>query len=375
MKNKLGIVGGGQLGRMLTFEAKKLGFYVAVLDPTPKSPAGQVADEQIVAGFKDEKAIKKLAKQSDFLTFEIELAGADILEEISEQGVMVNPSARSLNIIKDKLVQKQFLRKHHIPSADFAEVSYKGDLLEIAEDYGFPLVLKARFDAYDGRGNVLIKTKKDIDYGLQKLIGRKLYVEKFVPFKKELAVMVARNTKGQIEVYPVVETVHENNICHTVFAPARVNSYTAKKAEKLAKDVMTHLKGAGVFGIEMFLTRDNRVLINEIAPRVHNSGHYSLEACVTNQFEQHIRAVTGLPLGNTDLIVPAAVMINVLGQRTGAVEVYGMEKALAIPGVSVHIYGKKDTKIERKMGHITAIGKSIDMAWKKARSARRYISI
>lgn len=363
------------MGRMLTFEAKKMGFHVVVLDPTPQSPAGQVADEQIVADFKDEKAIRRLAKISDFLTFEIELANAEILDELSEQGVVVNPSARTLTIIKDKLSQKQFLSKNGIPTADFVKVESKADVLQAARDFGFPLVLKARFDGYDGRGNALVKNKNEIDYALQKLKGRSLYAEKYVQFKKELAVMVARNIKGQIEVYPVVETVHENNICHTVFAPARVNGYVSKKAENLAKEVMTVLKGAGVFGIEMFLGKDNRVVVNEIAPRVHNSGHYSVEACMTDQFEQHIRAVTGLPLGKTDLLSKGAVMINILGARTGESEVQGLEKALAIPGVSVHIYGKKETKIERKMGHLTAIGTSIEMAWKKARQARRYISV
>lgn len=375
MKNKLGIVGGGQLGRMLAIEAKKLGFYVSVLDPTPKSPAGQVADEQIVADFKSETAIRKLAKQSDYLTFEIELANADILDELADEGVLVNPSARTLTVIKDKLAQKNFLKKHHLPTAEFIEVDTEADIHSAIREFGLPLLLKARFDGYDGRGNFVIRSKKDIAFGLEKLAGRKLYVEKFVQFKKELAVMVARNTKSQIETFPVVETIHENNICHTVFAPARVNSYLAKKAEDMGKDVISVLKGAGVFGVEMFLTSSNKLLINEIAPRVHNSGHYSLEATMTNQFEQHIRAITGLPLGKTDLLVKAAVMINILGNRTGEAEVQGLQHALAIPGVSVHIYGKIETKIERKMGHLTAIGTSLDMAWKKARQARRYISI
>lgn len=228
---------------------------------------------------------------------------------------------------------------------------------------------------YDGKGNAVIKNKTQIDYAMKKLQGKPLYVEGYVPFVKELAVMVARNTKGEIVAHPVVETVHKNNICHTVFAPARVSKNIAKKAEKLGMEVMKVLKGAGIFGIEMFLTKDGKVLVNEIAPRVHNSGHYSMDANITNQFQQHIRAVTGMPLGRTGLVHPAVVMINILGSRTGSAEVKGLEKALAIPGVYVHIYGKADTKIERKMGHINAVGKSINDAWKKARSARKYISI
>lgn len=375
MKQRIGIVGGGQLGRMLTFEAKKMGFIIRVIDPTPNSPAGQVADEQIVASYKDESAIRKLAENVDYLTFELELANADILDELSKKAVKVNPSARTLNIIKDKLKQKQFLQKGGIRVADFLEVSAKDDILKAAKQFGYPIMLKARFDAYDGRGNALIGNEKEIDDALEKLKDRKLYVEKFVPFLKELAVMVARSTTGEIKAYPVVETMHKNNICHTVFAPAAINPAAVKKARGLAIEVMQHLKGAGVFGIEMFLAKDGKVLVNEIAPRVHNAGHYTIEACVTSQFEQHIRAITGMPLGSTAMKTPAAVMVNILGDRQGDVAVFGLDKALAIPNVSVHVYGKVETREERKMGHITAIDQTIEKAHKKAKQARKYISI
>ncbi len=374
MNKKIGIVGGGQLGRMLTFAAKKLGFSVIILDPTPDSPAGQVADRQIVGSFKDEEKIKELAKEVDYLTFEIELANADVLNEISKK-IPVNPSAKTLNIIKDKLKQKTFLQSNGIPTADFAKVLDKGDVLRLVKMFGFPLLLKARFDAYDGRGNFLIKKEEDIDWGLEKLGGRKLYVEKFVPFVKEIAVMVGRSTIGEVMVYPVVETTHKNNICHTVVVPADVSEEVGNKAKVLAASVMEHLQGAGVFGIEMFLTKDGKVLINEIAPRVHNSGHYTIEACVTSQFEQHIRAITGMELGSTDLIVPAAAMVNILGEREGPSKPEGVVKASAMKGVEVHIYGKSETKIERKMGHITAVGKSAKEALKKALLARKYITI
>lgn len=374
MKNRIGIVGGGQLGRMLTYEAKKLGYYVTILDPTPKSPAGQVADKQIIADVKDETAIRKLAGISDFLTFEIELANAKILDVLASDGLLIQPSAKTLEIIKDKLLQKKFLKKFSLPIAQFQEVQSKSDIIQAARLFGYPLLLKARFDAYDGRGNVVIKNECDIDSALEKLSNRLLYIEKYVPFKKELAVMVARNIKGEIVSYPVVETVQKNNICHTVFSPARIQKRVAKKAQKIAEAVVRQLKGAGVFGIEMFLV-ENEIVINEIAPRVHNSGHYSIEACVTSQFEQHIRAITGLPLGKTTMIVPAAVMVNILGDRQGKSSVQGLEKALSIPGVSVHIYGKKETRPERKMGHITAIDKTLIGAYKKAQKARKYISI
>lgn len=375
MKNRIGIVGGGQLGRMLTFEAKRLGFIVNILDPTPGSPAGQVADRQIVADFKDQNAIKELAKISDYLTFEIELANSKILDLLETQGIKVNPSAKTLDIIKDKLRQKLYLRKANIPVAEFVEVKSKTDIIQAADKFGYPILLKARFDSYDGRGNFLIKNKSNIELGIDKLKGRQLYVEKYVSLIKELAIMVARSTNGEIVAYPVVETVHKNNICQIVFAPAQVEESVQVKAGKIGTDVMKHLNGAGVFGIEMFYSKNGNVLVNEIAPRVHNSGHFSIEACITNQFEQQIRAITGLPLGSTEMIVPVAVMVNILGERTGSSLLTGLEKALSIPNVFVHVYGKYETKIERKMGHITAIDKNVGMAYKKAIKARRLISI
>lgn len=374
-KNRIGIVGGGQLGKMLTLAAKKMGFYVSVIDPTPQSPAGQVADFQIVAGYNDEKAIRKLAKMSDFLTFEIELANSKVLDELSKKGLQINPNAKTLTIIKDKLLQKKFLKQHGFPIADFTVVESEEDIKKAAKKFGFPILLKARFDAYDGRGNYLVRNERDIESGLGKLKRRKLYVEKFVPFVKELAVMVARGINGETKAYPVVETIHKNNICHIVFAPAQVKPEISKKAQNLGIKLMKYLKGAGVFGIEMFLEKKGKVLINEIAPRVHNSGHYSIEACATSQFEQHIRAITVLPLGDTKMLVPVSVMINILGQRNAPAKVLGLEKALKIPNVSVHIYGKLETKLERKMGHITAIGKNHKEALRKVTLARRYISI
>ncbi len=375
MKNRIGIVGGGQLGRMLAFEAKKMGFMVTVTDPTSASPAGQVADEQIIAPYNDETAIRQLAEKSDFLTFEVELANAKVLDELTKKGIQVNPSAKTLEIIKDKLKQKEFLKNVKIPIADFIAIESREDILKAARKFDYPLLLKARFDAYDGRGNVLIKGEKDIEKGLEKLSGRKLYIEKFVPFIKELAIMIARNTKGEIVSYPVVETIHKNNICHMVLAPAPVDKKVQKKVQLLAKKVMQKLKGAGVFGIEMFLDRKNRIYINEIAPRVHNSGHYTIEACITSQFEQHIRAITGMPLGKTTMVTPAAVMINILGQRQGKSEIVGLDDALNIPNVSIHVYGKMDTKLERKMGHITVIDYDLKSAYKKALRARKLISI
>jgi phosphoribosylaminoimidazole carboxylase PurK protein len=375
MKKRIGIVGGGQLGRLIAIDAKRLGFTVNIIDPTPNSPAGQIADHQIVAEYNDEKAIRQLAKISDFLTFEIELANAKILDELSEEGLQINPSAKTLTIIKDKLSQKEFLRNAKIPVADFVEVNSKEEIKKIAKKFGYPLLLKARFDAYDGRGNALIKNEKQIDNGLEKLKGRKLYVEKFVPFTKELAIMVGRNANNEIISYPVVETIHKNNICHIVIVPAPIDKKIQLKAQRLAEKVMKQLQGAGMFGIEMFLTKDEKILINEIAPRVHNSGHYTSEANETSQFEQHARAITGMPFGSTKLTVPSAVMINILGERDGDAKPMGVEVAEKISGVKVHIYGKLQTRVERKMGHITVIGKTLSETLRKAKKARKLISI
>jgi 5-(carboxyamino)imidazole ribonucleotide synthase len=375
MKNRIGIVGGGQLGRMMAFDAKKLGFTVTVIDPTPNSPTGQVVDRQIVADFYDKKAIRELGKISDFLTSEIEFSDSKILDELSQKGVQIHPSAKTFGTINDKLEQKKFLRKAGLPVADFIEVETKDDIQNAAKNFGYPLLLKARFDAYDGRGNALIKNKSQIDIGLNKLRRKKLYVEKFVSFTKELAAVVARSTKGEIVSYPVVETIHKNNICHIVIAPAPVDKKVTNKAKRLAIKTMQHLKGAGVFGIEMFLTKNGKVLINEIAPRVHNSGHFTIEGCRTSQFEQHIRAVTGLPLGSIEMTAPSAVMINILGERQSPAQVKGLEKILKMPNVFVHIYGKAETKNERKMGHITVLGKTVKEAYNKAIKARKLLMI
>ncbi len=375
MKNRIGIVGGGQLGKMMALPAKSMGFTVTVTDPTPGSPAGQCVDREILGGYSDEKATRELAKVSDFITVEIEHINTDTLADLAKKGMPVNPSPKTIEIIKNKFAQKEFLTKAGIPVAPYIGVENKADILAAAKKFGYPFLLKARFDAYDGRGNALIKTTKDIDKALDKFGDRKLYVEQYVPFEKELAIMIARGGKGEIVPYPVVETIHKNNILHLCIAPARVDKKIADKAKNFAIKTMEHLHGAGVFGIEMFLTKDHKVLINEIAPRVHNSGHYTTEACATSQFEQHIRAITGLPLGKPDMVVPAAVMVNILGERLGPVDVQGMDKVLAIPGAYVHIYGKKETKPERKMGHITVIGDKIEDVIKKAEKARKLLSI
>lgn len=375
MKKRIGIIGGGQLGKMLTEAAHKLGFTVIILDPTPNSPAGQVADKQIVGSFKDKNKILELAKISDFITFEIEGVNVEALEKLVAHGISVHPSPKVLKIIKDKFEQKVFLRKHNIPIANFSLIKDKEDCEKQGEIFGYPYLLKARFDAYDGRGNFLVNKKSEISEALKKLSGSSLYAEKFVPFKKELAIISARDTFNNIESFEVVETVHKNNICHVVRSPAPVSNQIKLKAQNLAKQVLEALEGIGVFAVEMFLTRDGKILVNEIAPRVHNSGHHTIEAYTASQFEQHIRAITGLPLAKPIARAKASVMVNILGNRNSKAQYQGEEKAKLIRDVNIHIYGKIETKKERKMGHITALGKTIKDAEKRALKAHGYISI
>lgn len=370
----IGIVGGGQLGRMLTQAALPLGFRVAVVDPGKDCPAAQVGAGQIVGGLYDQEALKELAAQADFITVEIEHLDAGLLQELADSGKPVHPAPKTVRLIQDKYAQKVFLRKAGIPVADFVEVTDAESAARALNEFGGKMLLKSRHGAYDGRGNAVVARAEDIGPAMEAL-GDKLYAEKFVPFRKELAVMVARDQKGRVVSYPVTETVHERNICVQTFTPADVEPAAAKRAEEVALSVAENVEGAGVFGIEMFLTGDGQILVNEIAPRVHNSGHYTIEACETSQFEQHVRAVTGMELGPTQLKVPAAVMVNILGERDGPTDVKGLEEAQKIPGVSVHLYGKSPTKVDRKMGHITAVAGTLEEARKNAERARQLIDV
>ncbi len=376
MKQKtIGIVGGGQLGRMLTDSAHRLGFKVIVLDPNSPSPAGQVANGQIIGGFKDRKKILELAKISDFLTFEIESADNKTLAEIAKKGKPVNPSPKILKIIKDKFEQKVFLREHDIPVADFALIENESDALKQGDIFGYPFLLKARFDAYDGRGNFVVCKKGDIKKAFIKLSKSPLYAEKFIPFEKELAVVSARDKFNTIFSFDVVETIHQNNICHIVRSPANIKPQIKLKAKKVAKKVLEALGGVGVFAIEMFLDKKENVIVNEIAPRVHNSGHHTIEAYSASQFEQQIRAVTGMHLAKSKTRSKASVMMNILGKRNGAPKYRGGENAKKISGVNIHIYGKMETRKERKMGHITVTANTLKEAEKRAKKAHKHISI
>lgn len=371
----IGIVGGGQLGRMLTLAALPLGFRVVVIDPGTNSPAAQVGAEEITANLYDTAALEELAQRTDHITVEIEHLDADALEALAAQGYEINPAPKTIKLIQDKYQQKEFLHKANVPVAPFAALTDVASAKKALKKFGGKMLIKTRHGAYDGRGNMVVSSDNDINKAFELFSDKKLYAEGFVPFEKELAVMVARSKKGDVALYPIVQTVHERNICLEVMAPAPVNDVVRAKAESVALRVANLLEGAGTFGIEMFLTSDGDVLVNEIAPRVHNSGHYTTEACRTSQFEQHVRAIAGLPLGDTSMVVPAASMVNILGEHNHPTEVIGLDEVLDIPHVSVHLYGKSPTKVDRKMGHITATGDDVAVAKKRARSARKKLSI
>jgi 5-(carboxyamino)imidazole ribonucleotide synthase len=352
MKKRLGVIGGGQLGMMITEAAKNLSEHISeiiVLDPTENCPAAQAGAKQIVGDFKDELAILKLAEQSDIITYEIESGNTDVLSKLKAE---IEPSPSTLSIIQDKLSQKTFLSENELPISQFYEITYLDNLREKINELGLPVLLKSRRDAYDGRGNFKITSPDEVEKAYQYFDGKSLMVEKFVNFKMEVSVIAARNTKGDIATYPLVENIHENNILKMTIAPARVSDNVIKDAGKIAKKTMEVLKGAGVFGIEMFIDQDDKILINEIAPRVHNSGHHTLQSCKTSQFEQHLRAILGLELGSTDL-VHKTVMCNILGPDgfEGKYKPVQLEK----DGVYLKMYRKDVSKPQRKLGHFNVV--------------------
>jgi len=352
VKKRLGIIGGGQLGMMITEAAQNLNDEISeitVLDPTENCPAAQAGAKQIIGDFKDKDAIVKLAEQSDIITYEIESGNTDVLSKLKAE---IEPSPSTLSIIQDKLSQKKFLSKNGLPVSQFYEIVSIDDLHEKINELGLPVLLKARRDAYDGRGNFKITSPDEVEKAYRHFEGKSLMVEKFVNFKMEVSVIAIRNTKGEIATYPMVENIHEDNILKITIAPARVSDDVIRNAGEIAKKTMQVLNGAGVFGIEMFIDQNNKILINEIAPRVHNSGHHTLQSCKTSQFEQHLRAILGLDLGSTDL-VHNTVMYNILGPDgfEGKYKPVQLEK----DGVYLKMYGKDVSKPQRKLGHFNVV--------------------
>ena len=378
LDKKIGIIGGGQLGKMMIQEAKKMGYYVTVLDPTEKCPCHSICDEHIIANFDDREAIRLLSSKSDVVTYEFEHIDYKELTLLEQEGKKIYPTATSLKIIQNKLTQKQTLQKGQIPVADFIETKNIDEIYNAGEVFGYPFILKTCTGGYDGKGNAFVKDNDSVISAFEALGSGKiqLMAEKLVDFKMEISVLACRGLTGETKVYPVGDNIHLNNILHKTIVPASISDTATKNAMSLAEKVMEVFDGIGMFCVEMFITDDEQVLINEVAPRPHNSGHYSIEGCVTSQFENHIRAITGLPLGDTDLIRPT-VMMNLLGEegKKGNAIVLGAEDALKIDGVKLHLYGKTMTSPRRKMGHLTVTNKDINTAIKNAEDAFSKIKI
>ncbi|HEX9652849.1 MAG TPA: 5-(carboxyamino)imidazole ribonucleotide synthase [bacterium] len=370
--SRIGIIGGGQLARMLTLKAKQMGFYVAVLDPTPNSPAGQIADHELVGHFYDADKLHELAASCDVTTYDIEHIDTDALKQLHRAGRRLIPSPHLLDIIQDKLTQKSVLKRHGLPVPRFESMVAPDP--HAFETFGYPLVQKARRGGYDGRGVAVLRSA--VDFGLALQVDS--LIEECVDLDKELAVMVARSQDGEVQSYPVTEMLfnQDGNILDYLLAPAQISEKLSEAAQSLAIQSVEALQGVGVFGVELFLSKSGELFVNEIAPRPHNSGHYTIEACVTSQFEQHLRAITGLPLGSTGLLRPA-VMINLLGEPgfSGPPLIDGLPSALAIPGVSFHLYGKAETRPLRKMGHVTIVDDSLDAALSKAHRIKDIVKI
>lgn len=370
----VGVIGGGQLGLMTAEAAHALGFAgVTVLDPTPQAPASAVA-QQIIGSLKDPAALRQLAEQANILTYEIEHIDVAALHALEAEGTHLQPAPALLAVIQNKYEQKEFLSSHGIPVAPYMSIATSADIERAAERWGYPLVLKAKKDAYDGRGNARVNSAADVPAALAKLGDRELYVEQCLPLQKELGLMLARNARGESVAYPVVEMIHERDICQEVLAPAAVSSVLQEEAREMAHKAIDALRGIGIFGIELFLDTAGKLWLNEIAPRPHNLGHYTIEACETSQFEQLLRAVCNLSLGSAQMRYPAAVMINILGTRNGPAEPQ-LPAEYDHEHVFIHLYGKRETRIDRKMGHITVVGEDLNVVYQQAKAIRAALSI
>lgn len=367
--SNIGIVGGGQLGRMLAFEAKRMGYNVIVLDPTENCPAAQVCDEQIKASFSDITALRELAIKTDVITYEYEHIDVEMLSLVEKDGYKVYPSSNTLKMIQNKYIQKTILNDAGIKVPNFYSVNSVDELKDIFYKLDGRLVLKTCTGGYDGKGNIIIKDINKVEESYKEFSHAELMAEEFVDYIKEVSIMVARNDKG-IVYYPVAENIHENSILIKSTIPADISNETEERIKEVARKVVEVLDDYGIFCIEFFVDSNLNVLVNEIAPRPHNSGHYTIEGCVTSQFEQLIRIVTGMPLGSSRLRLPS-VMYNLLGTQdvSGEYLVKGIDSILEIEDCHPHLYGKEESKKLRKMGHITALADSTYEADLKAKKA------
>ncbi len=370
--HKIGILGGGQLGRMFYQEAINFDVECHFLDADPNAPCASISPNFVNGSILDFDEVYNFGKDKEIVTIEIEAVNVEALKKLESDGIKVFPQPHIIEMIQDKGLQKQFYQDHKIPTADFFLVNNKNEISNYVTE--IPFMQKLRKGGYDGKGVTPIKTESDVEEGFD----APSVLEKFVDFEKEISVIVSRNEKGEISTFPVVECEFnpEANLVEFLFSPADVSSEIEKEACKIAEDLMSKLEMVGILAVEMFLTKDGQVLVNEIAPRPHNSGHQTIEGNVTSQYEQHLRSICNLPLGDTAITQPS-VMINLLGEKgfTGPVVYDQFDKITALSGVKPHIYGKTDTKPFRKMGHITIIDKDLEKAKEKARFVKETIKV
>ncbi|MCD6024591.1 MAG: 5-(carboxyamino)imidazole ribonucleotide synthase [Fibrobacteria bacterium] len=364
----LGILGGGQLGRMFAMAAKRLGYRVAVLEPAPDSPCGQVADIVIQADYTDEAALRRLAAVSDAVTYEFENVDARAVEFLESLGKPVHPSSSALRITQDRILEKTFARENGIPVTPFASVRSADEARAVFHGEAFPGFLKTARGGYDGKGQARVGNGEEAARAWADFKGHDLILEKLVPFEKEISVVACRGRDGSFAAYPPAENAHVRNILDVSVLPARVSAASAAAAVKIARQVGEGLSIVGTFCVELFVLPDGEIWLNEIAPRPHNSGHATLDACLCSQFEQQVRALCGLPLGSTALLRPAA-MVNLVGDGGGD-RLAGVDVLLADPEAALHLYGKKHAPRGRKMGHFTVLGETADAAEAKARALR-----
>ncbi len=353
----IGFLGGGQLARMSALAAYKMGYKVAVFDSKPDSPAGMMTKLDVSGNLSDDSRLAEFAAACDIITLENEFIDPERLRFIESLGKPVFPSPETIGLIQDKLIQKQTLKNNGLPVPEFVSVEENNTYASIAAILGSEFILKSRKMGYDGYGNHFVRNESEMLDGMKKLTRRHASVmaEKVIRFTKELAIMVAVNSH-EVAVYPVVETIQENHICKFVIAPADVPVIIAEKASKIASEAVRSVRGKGLFGVELFLTANDEILVNEMAPRPHNSGHYTIEGCVTSQFENHIRSILELPLGKTDLVKPCSIMVNTLGKHDGEGRIFNTSEILFHPEAHLHFYGKTESRKGRKMGHITMNG-------------------
>ncbi|MEJ2880745.1 5-(carboxyamino)imidazole ribonucleotide synthase [Pedobacter sp. GR22-6] len=369
---KLGVLGGGQLGRMLIQEAINYNLSTLILDPDTNAPCKNIANYFECGSITDFDTVYNFGKKADIITIEIEKVNIEALDQLEKEGKQVYPQARVIRLIQDKGVQKQFFKENDIPTAPFQLVNTKEDILN--SDFAFPYILKQRRDGYDGKGVMKINNIAEIENAFD----APCLIEQLVDFEKEIAVIVARNPNGDVKTFPMVEMEFnaEANLVEFLISPSTYPESVQQRAETIAKNIAAALNVTGLLAVEMFITRDGEILVNELAPRPHNSGHHTIEGNYVSQFDQHLRAIFNLPLGDTRSI-SNAVMINLLGEKNhdGVAKYQGLEKIMAIEGVYVHLYGKKYTKPFRKMGHITVVDQNREAAIEKANYIKNTLKV